>query len=315
MKLIVYHIFCVGDYQNIVKSQIEKVKKSGLYDWCDVMEITCVDTEEKFEGIDEIFHGMEKVNIFKTKLNAFEYWGIKKIWDIAQTNDGQVFYFHSKGVSNTYTNLITKEISEWKVQGINIWRNALEFHLIDNYQKCLEDLNGHDTCGMTCVGNWIWGNFWWANLSFVRENQDPVHGDRWYFEAWLHFARHYKTKEYHHFEWNPYFSDLPIEAYYNSEFFINKKVEIVSAHFGTIGIQQDEGYPSEIPVQQFDVTDKVIENFNNNNKEFINISVNTEILGEPIHGMRKFLVMLIKLDDIIYRITYNEGFTVGLKFN
>jgi hypothetical protein len=315
MNVIVYHIFCVGDYLDVVNSQIEKLKVSGLYNWCDTLEVSCVDTEDKYEGIDEIFNGMDKVNLFKTNRNAYEYWGINKVWELSQQHDGKVFYFHAKGVSNTYKNLVTKETSNWKVEGIKIWRDALEHHLIDNFQKCVLDLDEYDTCGMTCVGNWFWGNFWWANLSFVRKNNKPVHGDRWYFEDWLHHARHYKAKEYFHFEWNPYFSNLPVEAYYNQDFFKGKKIEVLSGLFGTTGIQQDEGYPPEIPIHQVDVTEKIIDNLKSNNGQLINLRVDTNVMGEPIHGMRKFLVMMIRIDDDVYRITYNENFNVGLKFN
>ncbi len=314
MKVIVYHIFCVGNYLDVVKSQLNKLISSGLYQWCDVMEVSCVDTTGEYNGIDELFKDLGKVNLFKTTQNYYEYWGIKKVWDIAQQHDGQVFYFHSKGVSNTYKNLQTKETSIWKVEGVNIWRDALEEHLINNYPQCIEDLKEYDTCGLTNVGNWYWGNFWWANLSFVRENQEPSHGDRWYFEDWLHHARHYKSKEYYHFEWNPYFTNLPLDAYVNKDFFKGKNVEVLNALFGSTGIQQDEGYPTDYPSIQNDVTEKIKENLKNNDNKEINIRVDTDSFGDPAHGLRKFLVMMLNIDNTVYRITYNEGFNVGLKF-
>jgi hypothetical protein len=314
MKVIVYHIFCFGNYQDIVQSQLNRLKTSGLYEWCDIMEVSCVDTEGKYEGIDELFDGMNKVNMFKTNRNGYEYWPIKKIWDLSQEHDGQVFYFHAKGVSNTYTNLNTREPSQWKIDGINIWRDALEYHLIDNFQQCVDDLKTHDTCGMTCVGNWYWGNFWWSNLSFIKENKDPVHGDRWYFEDWLHHARHYNSKEYFHFTWNPYFSNLPIEAYTNIDFFKNKSIEVISGLFGTIGIQQDEGYPPDLPKTQIDVTEKLKQNLIYNNNQMINLRVDINVMGDPIHGQRKFLIIELNLDNEVYRICYNENFNIDLKF-
>lgn len=315
MKLIVYHIYCVGNYLEIVKDQLDRLKSSGLFQWCDVMEVSCVDPEDKYEGIDELFYGMGKVNLFKTNQNHYEYWGINKVWEYSQEHDGQVFYFHSKGVSNDYKNKVTKEKSQWKIEGVSLWRNALESHLIDNYPQCLEDLKEYDTCGLTNVGNWYWGNFWWANLSFVRENEKPNHGDRWYYEAWLHYARHYKSKEYYHFEWNPYFTNLPVEAYIDPNFFKNKEIKIINGLFGTTGIQQDEGYPEDYPIAQVDVTEKLIQNLELNEGREINIRVDTDTMGEPIHGLRKFLVMMIEIGGVLYRITYNEGFFVGLKFN
>ena len=315
MNVIVYHIFCAGNYQEVVKSQLDRIMSAGLFQWCDQMEVSCVDPEGKYEGIDELFNGMGKVNLFKTTHNAYEYWGIKKVWDLSQKHDGKVLYIHAKGVTNNYKNRVTKEISEWKVEGVELWRNAMESHLIDNYTQCVSDLDEYDTCGLTCVGNWYWGNFWWSNLSFVKENPEPTHADRWYYENWLHHARHYKGKEYFHFEWNPYFTNLPIEAYINPDFFKNKNVEVLNGLFGSTGIQLDEGYPDNYPQLQFDVTEKLIENLNKNEGKELNIRVDTETMGDPAHGMRKFLVMMIRIGENIYRITYNEGFNVGLKFN
>ena len=60
---------------------------------------------------------------------------------------------------------------------------------------------------------------------------------------------------------------------------------------------------------------KLIENLNKNEGKELNIRVDTETMGDPAHGMRKFLVMMIRIGENIYRITYNEGFNVGLKFN
>jgi len=315
MNVIVYHIFCAGNYQEVVKSQLDRIMSAGLFQWCDQMEVSCVDPEGKYEGIDELFNGMGKVNLFKTTHNTYEYWGIKKVWDLSQKHDGKVLYIHAKGVTNNYKNRVTKEISEWKVEGVELWRNAMESHLIDNYSQCVSDLDEYDTCGLTCVGNWYWGNFWWSNLSFVKENPEPTHADRWYYENWLHHARHYKGKEYFHFEWNPYFTNLPIDAYINPDFFKNKNVEVLNGLFGSTGIQLDEGYPDNYPQLQFDVTEKLIENLNKNEGKELNIRVDTETMGDPAHGMRKFLVMMIRIGENIYRITYNEGFNVGLKFN
>ena len=315
MNVVVYHIFCVGDYQEIVKSQLDRLKTSGVYQWCDQMEVSCVDLEGKYDGIDELFNGMDKVNLFKTTKNDFEYWGIKKVWDLSQDNDGKVLYFHAKGVSNNYVNLKTREVSEWKVEGIKLWRDALEYHLIDNYEQRIKDLDENDTIGLTCVNNWYWGNFWWANLSYIRENSEPLHGDRWYFEAWLHHARQYKTKECFHFEWNPYYSNLPIDVYTDENFFKNKDIEIISGLFGTTGIQQNEGEPIDCPKVQIDVTDKLIENLQLNHGEKLNIMVNIGNFGDPIHGFVKLLVMMIKVGNKVYRIAYNEGLTIDLKFN
>ena len=100
----------------------------------------------------------------------------------------------------------------------------------------------------------------------------------------------------------------------NKDFFKGKNVEVLNALFGSTGIQQDEGYPTDYPSIQNDVTEKIKENLKNNDNKEINIRVDTDSFGDPAHGLRKFLVMMLNIDNTVYRITYNEGFNVGLKF-
>ena len=69
MKLIVYHIFCVGDYIDVVNRQISRLISSGLYDWADVIEVSCVDPQDNYFGIDEVFENLNKVNLLKTDRN------------------------------------------------------------------------------------------------------------------------------------------------------------------------------------------------------------------------------------------------------
>lgn len=302
IKAIVYHIYCVGNYKEIVRSQIKRLRDSGLYEWCDVIEVSCIDTSEKYEDIDRIFEGMDKVKLFKTPRNNFEYWGIKKVWDLSQKYDGQVLYFHTKGVANKYTNLKTNEVNDWKSYGVEYWREMLEYYLIDNFKECLNRLENYDSCGVTCNDGWFWGNFWWSNFSYVRKNSEPSHGDRWYFEAWLNHGRLSNNYEFYKLNFNLYFSNLPSDLYKGN--LINKSISIESAYYGTLGIQQDEGYPSDIPVIQSDVTD-IVKNYLNNNQLIIN--VDNSILGDPIYGHKKFLIINIKIDNESYRVVFNEG--------
>jgi hypothetical protein len=302
IKAIVYHIYCVGNYIDIVDSQIKRLKESGLYEWCDVIEVSCVDTSEKFEGIDQIFEGMSKVNLFKTSQNTFEYWAIKKVWDLSQKYNGQVLYFHTKGVANTYTNLTTNEINDWKSYGLSYWREMMEYFLIDNFNECLKQLENYDSCGVTCNDGWFWGNFWWSNLSYIRNNSEPSHGDRWYFEAWLNYGRLSNNYEFYKLNFNLYFSKFPDDLYKGK--LKDELITIESSYYGTLGIQQDEGYPSEIPVLQSDVTE-IVKHYLVNNQILIN--VDNGIFGDPIYGHRKFLIINITINDKPYRVVFNEG--------
>ena len=305
INLIVYHIYCVGNYLEVVKHQLNRLKTSGLYDWCDKLEITCVDTLDQFEGIDELVKDLDKAVLNKFVNNHYEYEGINKVWEYSQQYKGKVFYFHTKGVSNLYTNLETKVISQRKQTGIGWWKEIMEYFLIDNFQDCLQKLDKYEQCGVTNNDKWWWGNFWWANLSFVRINAKPTHGDRWYFEAWLNHYRNPSVYEFYHFDFNGYFTYLPQDIY-NKEKYKDSKIEVIRAFYGTLGEQQDEGkaFAERVVV---DVTEQIKHNLEANNYERFDIRVDNNIGGDPYYGIEKKLEIYFLLDGIQYIITADEN--------
>jgi len=313
MNVVVYHIFCVGDYLDVVNKQVTRIKESGLYEWVDSIYVSCVDINGEYLGIDELFEGMDKVNLFKTTQNHYEWWGISKVWELSQHNEGKVLYLHTKGVSNKYVKIGHDEISDLKVKGISWWKEMLEYFVIDNWRQCVDALDNVDNCGATCINGWWWGNFWWANLSWTKNNQQPVQADRWYFEAWVNFARTPKIKEFYHFTFNPYFSILPDDLYRVDNWYQGKNVEIIYGEYGVFGIQQDEGqfYQEKTVV---DVTDILIKNFEENNKKSLQIRAHNELKGDPIFGHRKFLIIKLKADEEILQYCVNEGMNLELIF-
>jgi hypothetical protein len=311
MNLIVYHIFCVNNYLEIVNQQLNRLKTSGLYDWCDKFEVTCIDQENKFEGIDELFSEFNKANVFKTKENRYEYWGIKKMWDISQENEGKVFYFHTKGVANKYKNFETKELSDWKIKGVQHWKECMEYFLIDNFQKCIEKLDEFDHCGVTCNNGWYSGNFWWSNLSFIKENPEPGHGDRWYFENWLNHARTFKSFEFFHFDYNGFFSYFPETIYKENKTLWDVDCILESAFYGAIDIQQDEGYLPPEGEKLEDITNEVINLIKTN--EVISC-VDNRYFGDPAYMKKKYLIVNFLVNGQKCMAVYNEGWKFDLSF-
>jgi hypothetical protein len=310
MNIIVYHIFCVDDYENVVINQMNRVIKSGLYDWCDRFEITCIDLNNQFIGIDKIFEGLNKINIFKTNENKYEYWAIKKIWDLSQIFDGKIFYFHTKGVSNRYTNLNEKKNSEWKIKGVNTWKEKLEYFLIDNFEECLIKLDSYETCGVTSNNKWYSGNFWWANTYFLKTNNPPCIGDRWYYENWLYSEKNYNGYEFFHFDYNGYFSYYPDYVFNKNNKLHDFNCELIDAYYGAIDIQQDEGYGINLTEELIDVTLIVNELIEENN-----ISVVDNVLfTDPAYMKKKYLIINFKINNDICRVVYNEGWRYDISF-
>ena len=312
INLIVYHIFCTGNYLEVVSKQVDKLKNSGLYGWCDKLEVTCINLENNFTEVEKIFEGLDKVNFNKHTNNDYEYEGINKVWEYSQTHLGKVLYFHSKGVSNQYKNKETQEHSEWKSKGVYLWKEMMEHYLIDNYKDCLLQLDSHDQCGVTLNNQWWWGNFWWSNLSWVKSNPKPSKGDRWYFEAWLNHGRNPYGYEFYHFDWNPYYTNLPLSFILDPK--DHYKVKINKAYYGTIGEQQDEGRPL-IDRVVADVTDVIINNFKSNQEKAINIRVDNNLIDEDPHfGFEKYLEIHFELDGEKCILTSSEGQQCKINF-
>ena len=311
INLIVYHIYCIGNYIEIVTQQLNRLKISGLYGWCDKLEITCINTSGDFNAIEELIKDLNKVTLNKFINNGYEYEGINKAWEYSQQYKGKVLYFHTKGVSNTYINIQDKQESPRKKQGIAWGKEAMEYFLIDNYQDCILKLDEYDQCGLTNNNKWWWGNFWWSNLSFIRSNSKPHGGDRWYFEAWLNHNRNPSMYEFYHFEFNPYFTNLPNDIYINKDKYKDSKIEVINAYYGTLGEQQDEGKPllERIVV---DVTEQIKANLITNNNKGFCIRVDNNIAGDPYYGFEKVLEINFTINKEECVITVNEN--QNLKF-
>jgi hypothetical protein len=306
INLIVYHIYCVGNYVELVTQQLNRLKTSGLYNWCDKLEITCTNTEGDFSKIEELIKDLSKANLQKQTVNFYEWEGVSKVWDYSQKHDGKVFYFHTKGVSNTYVNLESNQLSDKKKKGIGWWKEIMEYYLIDNYKDCIEKLDSYNQCGVTNNNNWWWGNFWWSNLQWIRFNPEPVRGDRWYYEAWLNSHRNPSYHEYYHFEFNPYYTHLPDDIYINKEAYKDSKIEVTSAFYGISGEQQDEGRKI-LDRSGMDVTEEIKANLATHNYRGFCIRVDNNIAGDPYFGFEKVLEINFTIDGKEYIITADEN--------
>jgi hypothetical protein len=296
INLIVYHIYCVGDYLEVVQKQLARLKKSGLYDWCDRFEVTCIDLDGNFKFVKKLLKNFPKANLNKFTENTYEYQGINKVWEYSQNYSGKVFYFHTKGVSNKYKFKNSNEESEWKKKGVEWWKEAMEYFLIDHYKDCIYNLDKYDQCGLTSNNKWWWGNFWWANLHWVACNEQPTQGDRWYYEAWLNNFRDPFCYEYYHFEFNPYYTVLPKDIYYNKEAYKNSKIELLQAFYGILGEQQDEG-KKVTERTMIDVTEQIELNLKVHNFKGFNIRVDNNIAGDPCYGIEKVLEVHFLLNE------------------
>jgi hypothetical protein len=319
MIVIVYHVFCYDNWKQTSKSQLDRLVKSGLYDSVDEFHMTVNLNGQLEEDVRAHFSEYEKIKIECFELNAYEYPGIKKVKDICDVNDdAKVLYFHAKGVSNKYRRHDKQdEISEVKINGINSWREVLEYYLIDNWKDCIEKLNEYDNVGVTCDNGWFWGNFWWSTSKHIKSRPQPLYGaGRWYFEAWLNEGQWGKNYEYYKFTFNPYRCAVAKEFYDGTYAGKIGDLEILEAKYGSFDIQTDEGRPANDKIVELDVIDLVRDHYEKN-KNIDGISVNNEPFGEdPIFGAHKQLrlVFRVKGFEKVHEIVFDEYRTTYLAF-
>ena len=301
INLIVYHIFCHGDYINRVKKQMDRLITSGVYEWCDKLVITCISTDNQFDEIEAILQ-LPKVELHKYVDNNYELYAVTKLWEYAQEYSGKVLYFHTKGVYNVYKSMNDTVISEWKKKGVSWWIEAMEYFLIDNFKDCVEKLDTYDQCGLTMNNKWWWGNFWWCNLDWISTVSKPVCGSRWSYEAWLNNSMQPTFHEYYHFNFNPYYTFLPDDIYREKNKYSSFTIE--NAFYGTIGEQKDEGQTfTERTV--IDVSDIVK---SRTTEKKINIPVENSFFGnDPIYGIVKCVEIHIKINNEDFIIVADEG--------
>lgn len=289
MIAVVQYCWAINDWEERLTKQLERVKNSGLYDKADELHLFITDSDMVNE---------EKVKLIHEKYPKYQLdysnknWGegvmaLQKVWDLGQEHeDGKILYFHTKGVFNKYRNFHTKEISNFKIECVEKWIELLEYFVIDNWDKCVEKLYEHDTTGVTNIGGWWWGNFWWAHsrhLKQLHRFKDYYNGSRWIAEAWIHDAHSNKNEikfyEFYRFYFDPQASKIP-RYFYEFDGPDNIEVYIEKAQYGFFALQRDEGcglvYDKDILI---DVTDFVKNIIEKNNNKFIGFEFNDELLG------------------------------------
>ena len=189
------------NYKNIIKGQLNDIlnckilEKANLY-----VEICCEDLN-LIDSIKSIFSVIDidfKIN-FYTK-NYYEYYGIKKMYDLAIKEPMKYYlYFHSKGMFN-YNNINERHIYE----------KTLTKGTLYQYEKVINLFEKNND--ITKIGlfpsahnnnNFIWFNFFWARGTYLNTCENPIITDnRYYYELWSGNGNNEMGKVYNLYENN-----------------------------------------------------------------------------------------------------------------
>ena len=177
---IFIHVCCLENWKYIFEDMIKNIKDSGLYNNTKKIFLGilgCFSNESYF--IYNFLDNDKKFQILYINENIFNYeiLTINCIKDFCNDNnnsdEANILYIHTKGVRKAGNNDCT--IS---------WRKMMEYHLIENYEKCLSYLGKYDVIGSNIInsfdkddkivsvnGNHNYhysGNFWWSKKSYIK---------------------------------------------------------------------------------------------------------------------------------------------------
>jgi hypothetical protein len=178
---IFIHVCCLENWKEIFEDMIKNIKDSGLYN----------NVKKIFLGIlgnfnnetyftDNFLDNDNKFKILYINENIFNYeiLTINCIKDFCNNDidneyEANILYIHTKGVRKAGNDYCT--IS---------WRKMMEYHLIENYEKCLSYLGIYDVIGSNIINTFdndnkivsvngkhnyhYSGNFWWSKKSYIK---------------------------------------------------------------------------------------------------------------------------------------------------
>lgn len=316
---IVYHCYLVGNWKKIVLDQLLRLKNSGLYDVSESIYVTVnlsEGTEDEFNELTKDFTKLSKEFFIN---NMAEYPAIKKIREIGLSKNCKILYLHTKGVSNTYSKYLSKEISHEKIKNILAWKECLEYFLIDKWKESISKLDEYDNVGVTCNNGWFWGNFWWTQTKHIKKTKEVYIGTRWVYESWLNEGiNDVKNYEWFKFTFNPYVTNIDSDWYKEESKYKGQKIILHKALYGAPKFEIDEGYTNSVLNVVNDVTDILKEILLKENNLQFNVHVNnTTMGGDPIYMTRKFLMLEFSPEsnpNKIFKIGTHEGMYLNFKF-
>lgn len=185
---IVYYTFINrnAQYKIIIEEQLDDIINSDIIIYITLHIVISCEFPDLVEEIQNIINTklLNKnidYNLNIESKNIFEYYGLKKIYDLAVIEPEKYYlYIHGKGMFNSWGDpnprvksnvaLTRCHINPWK-KIIDIFQNNKNIKIITMFP--------HE--------KWAWFNFWWASGNYLSTCEDPkiCLDDRYYYESWL----------------------------------------------------------------------------------------------------------------------------------
>lgn len=197
----VYHVFCDTSWQDMVKTQIDNLKVSGLLERTTRLYISCIvkDKIMATELMNIVDSDKAELISVETDPTKFEYPALSFLHNKACECEGLFFYFHTKGISYQSVGNTDARFNHFK-HNIEAWRLMMEHFLFRKWRVAINVLvSGYDTYGCYRLppppkSYYLYaGNFWWAKSSYLRRlpkfTLEHLNEGRFYAEEWLYTAQ------------------------------------------------------------------------------------------------------------------------------
>jgi hypothetical protein len=173
-----YHVFADGDWRAPARDHFAALEKSNLIEHLDSIRLGIVGSKPNREQVKTELPGV----VVAESETGWEQVTLTKAHHFAQSDDGAIFYAHTKGAF---------ALSEFAAR----WRVSMIHDTVTGWRECVEALDEVDAVGSYWLKSWepehsdhgffFAGNFWWAQSAYLRK-LDPVKNDhRYQAEGWI----------------------------------------------------------------------------------------------------------------------------------
>lgn len=132
-----YHVYCVNDWKEVFREQMDMIVQSGLYGFLDRVHVNLVGGEDDLKWVKQ--HASDEKQVVKIVADAYEFPTLDMMADASR---GEVFkglYIHTKGVYYPPGN--------WGKKVRSFWRHVMNHQVIHLWRECHRLIQGHDLVG------------------------------------------------------------------------------------------------------------------------------------------------------------------------
>lgn len=170
-----HHVCFLNNGRQIFEEQIERIINSGLYKQATTIFFTLLGSPPA----NYIFPDKYQAIFTEQSTLTYERKILEFMYAFSQSNTGDFFYLHTKGVSH---------YGKHNYSCVEDWRRYMEYFLIDNWAICTKDLENYDAVGVNYrhYPKHYSGNFWWARSGYVKtSNPNFNYKDYYETENWI----------------------------------------------------------------------------------------------------------------------------------